>query len=455
MQNRRFWTPLAVLISMLSVAAACGDPPKENGGDDAGDQTDPVDTRVGDVDVSPDARGDTDTGPPYDEWCPPTEFPELELETFLSAEQVNDPVHMTQSPGDSDTYYLVQRPGRIMVVQDGQVRDEPFLDIREMVGSGYGEKGLLGLAFHPKYEENGRFFIDYTPKGIQRNIVAEYHRSESDPYKADPEQVQRLVDADAPRKQHNGGTISFGPEGYLHVSLGNGGAMQKRVEDVGRAQLNDQVFGTLLRLDVERPEENFAAPDNPFANESGERDGRILVWGLRNPWRHSFDPKTGDIYIGDVGRQMLEEIDYIPAGSDGGLNFGWPAYQGTMEGPNPDAKQAIDEHTEPIFEYAYKSSETDVRGGCSVIGGEVYRGDEIPELDGYYIYGDLCTHDLGAIKYCDTKDADAEPELVDTVAIRDIRPSSAKGLRSIVADNQNRIYTIAEKHVGRLVRAGN
>lgn len=398
----------------------------------------------GDEDSSNDDGGD----PPQDPNCHPKELPEFTTAPFAGGHEFDDILHMTQSPGDPDTYYVVSRKGRIRIVRDGTVLEQPFLDISDKVATSYGEQGLLGLAFHPNYEENGRFFIDYTSNGDWHNVVAEYERSADDPDKANPEEVQKLVNIPDPKKQHNGGTLMFDEEGYLYASLGNGGAKEKRKHDgIGQAQYLGNVFGTIMRMDVDRPEENFAASDNPFVDDE-EADGRIFAYGLRNPWRFTVDPATGDMYIGDVGKQSWEEIDFVDADSGGGENFGWPAYLGPDEVVVESAEKAVDEHEKPMFAYKYRSSDALIREGCAVIGGEVYRGDAISKLRGYYVFGDLCSDDLAALRYCDTADEDREPELIDKARLKGVSPS--QGLRGIVSDLEGELYLVVRSKIQRL-----
>lgn len=394
--------------------------------------------------------GSADSGPPRDENCTTSDLPDFETKPFAGGHEFSKAVHMTQSPDDPDTHYVVEREGRIVIVRDGKVLQEPFLDISDQVVSGYGEQGLLGLAFHPNYKQNGRFFIDYTSNGESRNIVAEYHRDDQNPDKAEPNEVRRLVNIKDPKKQHNGGTLMFGPEGYLYASLGNGGAKEKRKHGgIGQAQYLKNVFGTIMRMDVDRKSENFSVPDNPFADKDG--DGRIYAYGLRNPWRYDVDDKTGDLYIADVGKKTWEEVNFVGSESGGGQNFGWPAYLGPDEGPVKTAKKAVENHAEPIFAFGYRDGDAIIRNGCAIIGGELYRGDSIPELEGYYIYGDLCADDLAVLKYCDTADEDSEPELIDNKRLPKVK--AAAKMRAIVTDNSGRIFLIGKKEILELKSA--
>lgn len=355
-----------------------------------------------------DANGDespaeTDTSEQADDdeaEKPSCEAPEIEglgAEEIVEDRTFESPTYLTQAPGDDQTLYLLERPGRILRIRNGEVLEEPFLDIRDRVGTGHKERGLLGLAFHPEYEENGRFFIFYTPSDEHKNVVAEYHRSDEGEL-ADADEVRRLVDLEDPDDNHNGGMIAFGPDGYLFVGLGDGGGAGDRHGDIGNGQNRQTLLGSILRLDVDAADSNFVPDDNPFVD--GEGKPQIWAWGLRNPWRFSFDRKTGDLYIGDVGQNAIEEIDVEPAESEGGRNYGWRAWEGN-EVFDEDLVDDVDEHAEPVVDYQQRSQEPVLRGGCSVTGGYVYRGDAIDGLRGAYLYGDYCSGDIVAFKYCD------------------------------------------------------
>jgi glucose/arabinose dehydrogenase len=365
-------------------------------------------------------------------------------------------VHMTQAPGQPDTWYVVQREGQILVIQNGELLDDPFLEIGDRVHHhNYGEKGFLGLAFHPDYQQNGRFFIFYMTgedpptEGPYRSIIAEYQVENTDPTAASPQEEQILLDVYNPKAQHNGGTLMFGPDGYLYASHGNGGDEEQYTRNgIGNAQITDNVLGSIMRFDVDRPDADFAAENNPFVGEQG--DDRIYLYGLRNPWKYSFDPATGDMYIGDVGKQTIEEIDFVPADSPGGLNFGWPAYEGTIDGPNTDAKSAVEEHTEPIYEYRQQSQDTLLRGGRAVSGGRVYRGEQFPQLRGYYIFGDLYSSELAALLYCDG-DGDGQREIVDKRRLN--IPPPRTGPRTFAADEEGELYMIGRDEARKIVPA--
>ncbi|NUQ85013.1 MAG: PQQ-dependent sugar dehydrogenase [Anaerolineales bacterium] len=270
----------------------------------------------------------------------------------------------------SGRLFAVEKPGHIHVIEDGSLIDAPFLNIEDRVNDTSNEMGLLGLAFHPNYAQNGYFYVNYTGAGGD-TFISRFQVTDN-PYLADPASEVNLLRVNQPFPNHNGGTLQFGPDGYLYAGLGDGGAAG---DPFGNAQNLDTLLGKILRLDVDSAE-SYAVPlDNPFGDE-------IWAYGLRNPWRISFDPMTGDLFIGDVGQNAWEEIDHIPAGSPGGVNFGWDYREGAHEyDGNPPAGLAL---VDPIAEYSH------AEGGCSVTGGYVYRG-AMPEWNGIYLYGDYCT----------------------------------------------------------------
>jgi glucose/arabinose dehydrogenase len=268
----------------------------------------------------------------------------------------------------SGRLFVLEKAGRIRIIENGQLRETPFLDITDRVGSNGNEQGLLGLAFHPNYQENGHFFVNYTDTRGD-TVIARFQVS-NDPNVADPNSETPLFGYDQPFPNHNGGVMVFGPDGYLYIGSGDGGGAG---DPFGNAQNTETMLGKILRVDVDSAEPVAVPPDNPFGNE-------VWAYGLRNPWRISFDRVTEDLYIGDVGQGEWEEIDFLPAGSPGGANFGWDHREGAhdYEGGGPEGM------LEPIAEYGHPE------GGCSVTGGYVYRGS-IPEWNGIYLYGDYCT----------------------------------------------------------------
>ena len=324
------------------------------------------------------AQGQADA-PPFD----PAAF-DVALEPVV--EGFERPVHVAD-PGDgSGRLFVVEQAGRILIVRDGEILPGPVLDIVDIVNSDGNEQGLLSVAFHPTYAENGLFFVGYTARdapsgGVGDNSVARYRVSADDPDRADPASGEVLLAVPDPFGNHNGGLVLFGPDGHLYVGLGDGGSQG---DPEGNGQDADILLGSILRLDVDgAPEgEPYAIPaDNPFADGA---DGAPEVWayGLRNPWRFSFDRATGDLYIADVGGGQYEEIDVETAGDSGGANYGW----NVMEGPACYRDDDCDPSRFVLPVTAYDHS-----FGNSVTGGYVYRGDGIPALRGVYLYADFGT----------------------------------------------------------------
>ena len=299
------------------------------------------------------------------------------------------PLYVTNAGDGSGRLFVVDQLGRIWIVSNGVIFTPPFLDVsglisREALGDSYTERGLLGLAFHPKYAENGVFFINYTDLD-GNTVVSRYTVSADDPNVADATSAEPILYVTQPFRNHNGGHMAFGPDGYLNVAFGDGGSGG---DPQGNGQNLSALLGKILRLDVDvAAGEGYAIPDtNPFAGSDSARP-EIWAWGFRNPWRFSFDRATGDLYIGDVGQGQWEEINFQPASSAGGENYGWNAYEGThvFSGDAPASDVVM-----PVAEYSHNS------GGCSVTGGYVYRGASLPALQGSYFYGDWCSGTIWA-----------------------------------------------------------
>jgi glucose/arabinose dehydrogenase len=322
--------------------------------------------------------GDSATTP-----TPPSPAPGTLKLTPIAA-GLDAPLFVTAPPADP-RLFVVEQGGRIRLIKGGTLQSTPFLDISGTVASG-GERGLLGLAFHPMYATNGRFFVYYTaPSGDV--TLAEYHVS-ADPDVADPSGTVLLTIPHRDYANHNGGMLAFGPDGKLYMGTGDGGGGG---DPLGNAQRISVLLGKILRLDVDGGAPYAVPTDNPFAGSSAGR-GEIWSYGLRNPWRFSFDRQSGDLYIGDVGQDLHEEVDVATAasGRGKGLNFGW----NLMEGLSCYRDDACDKSglTLPVLDY-------DHTNGCSVTGGYVYRGAAIPSLAGTYFYGDYCGGWVRSFRY--------------------------------------------------------
>jgi cysteine-rich repeat protein len=303
--------------------------------------------------------------------------------TQLVTDGLRNPVHVTAAPLDTRRIFVVEQAGYIRVIRDGVLLPTPFLDIDARV-SCCGERGLLGLAFHPDYERNGWFFVDYTDNRGD-TVIARFTVS-ANPDRADPNSEEPLLNIRQPFANHNGGQVAFGPDGYLYVGMGDGGGGGDPQDN---AQNDNTLLGKLLRIDVDVEDAPYYAvpPDNPNT-ERGAPLGLIWAKGLRNPWRFSFDRATRDLYIADVGQGQIEEIDFQPAGSTGGENYGWDVFEGTRcyePEPLPQCPSPPDPYIHPVLEYNHSA------GRCSVTGGYVYRGCAMPALRGEYIFADYCT----------------------------------------------------------------
>ncbi|MCZ7540878.1 MAG: PQQ-dependent sugar dehydrogenase [Anaerolineae bacterium] len=292
------------------------------------------------------------------------------------------PLYVTHAGDGSGRLFVVEQSGAIRVIKDGAALRQPFLDVsglisRQALEDNYTERGLLGLAFHPNYAENGLFYINYTDLN-GHSVISRYTISADDPDRADATSAAPLLYVEQPYANHNGGHMAFGPDGYLYISLGDGGSGG---DPLGSGQNLSTLLGKILRIDVDVPDGYAIPADNPFVEREGARP-EIWAWGLRNVWRFSFDRATGDLYLADVGQNQWEEINFQPAGSAGGENYGWNAFEGTHV---YSGQRAASDVVPPVLEYDHSV------GRCSVTGGYVYRGERIPALQGVYLYGDWCS----------------------------------------------------------------
>jgi uncharacterized protein (TIGR03437 family) len=311
--------------------------------------------------------------------CAAAQTSSVRLEPVMTG--LSSPVLVTHAGDGSGRLFVVEQSGRIKVLQPGASAPTEFLNLSTKISTG-GERGLLGLAFHPQFRINRRFFVNYTRAGDGATVVAEYRASASDPNKADTTEAVLLTVAQ-PFANHNGGMIEFGPDGYLYVGMGDGGS----ANDPGnRAQNVNDLLGKMLRIDVDRPGATlpYSSPaDNPFFGETPGRD-EIFALGLRNPWRFSFDRVTGQLYAGDVGQGQREEVSVIVRGG----NYGWRVYEGTRC-TGLDAGACVPaNYAAPLFEYDHGG------GRCSITGGYVYRGARQTFALGTYVYGDYCTGEV-------------------------------------------------------------
>ena len=285
------------------------------------------------------------------------------------------PLYLTAPPGDA-RLFIVEKTGGIRIVKEQALLEQPFLDLSAQVSTG-SEQGLLGLAFDPEYAANGRFLVHYTD--LAGNTVVSRFQVSADPDRAEAASEQVMLTVPQPFSNHNGGQITFGPDGFLYLGLGDGGSGG---DPDNRGQDLSDLLGSILRIDVRSADAYSVPADNPFVGQPNAR-GEVWSYGLRNPWRFSFDRANGDLYIADVGQSQWEEIDVstIAQGSGRGVNYGWSVMEGAhcFRGPGCDQSGLA----LPTLEYSH-------REGCSVTGGYVYRGSAVPSLQGHYFYADFC-----------------------------------------------------------------
>lgn len=347
---------------------------------------------------------------------------QLTLQPVVSG--LTAPVFLTAPPGDSRLFVL-ERIGRIRLAATGALLPTPFLDITDRVNF-IGERGLLGMAFHPQFATNGYFYVYYV--NLDGDMVAERFASTPGSNVAGSS-AGIVITIPHGGENHHGGTIAFGPDGMLYVAPGDGGCCG---DPENNAQNTGNLLGKILRLDVSTPPYAIP-PDNPFIGEAGTRE-EIWAYGLRNPWRYSFDAHDGLLYIGDVGQDAREEVNAVPV-TTGGINFGWRIMEGTACYNPATSCNPTGELRLPVTEYLHQE-------GCSVTGGYVYRGASIPELTGHYLYADYCRGWLRSFRYAGG-------------AATDYRSWAGIALTQVVSfgqDGAGELYMIAGNGVWRIVR---
>jgi glucose/arabinose dehydrogenase len=337
-------------------------------------------------------------------------------------------LYVTHAPGEANRLFIVNQDGTIRILQRGRLLPGAFLNLRGRISSG-GERGLLGLAFHPRYRANGKFYVNYTDRAGNTRIV-EFRRRTRNRARTSG---RVLMTIRQPFSNHNGGHLAFGPDGFLYIGTGDGGSAG---DPLRAAQNVRSLLGKLLRIDVNgrtRTRRYRIPRTNPFRARPGRPE--VYSYGLRNPWRFSFDRARGDLWIGDVGQNALEEIDYRPRGRGRGANFGWNAFEGRSRfgGALRGSR-----HIPPVAQYSHAS-------GCSVTGGYVYRGRRVPALRGRYVYGDFCTGRVWTMR------AGPRPGGVrdDTGRLG----VSLSGLKSFGESGDGTIYVIANSRLYRFVRS--
>ncbi|MCW2958482.1 MAG: glucose/sorbosone dehydrogenase-like protein [Solirubrobacterales bacterium] len=414
MRLRLTSVPVAVATLVVGVAA-CG-----SGGDDAGgfpaagSATTKAPTATSAA-TTPATTGSS-TGSPADARAAAATLRLAPVGTFRS------PVYVTGAPADTRRLFVVEQEGRIRIVRAGRTLSRPFLDIRKRVTAG-GEQGLLSVAFAPDYVKSGRFYVYYTDKGQQQRVV-EYRRASAERANAASARlVLRMAD---PESNHNGGLLKFGPDGLLYIGTGDGGGADDQHGERGNAQNLAAPLGKLLRIDPRRAGSRpYSIPaSNPFAQRSGAVRKEIYSFGLRNPWRFSFDRTTGALIIGDVGQNKVEEIDFVAKGKGRGANFGWRPFEGAQRhSPGESAANAIP----PVLQFDHAD------GYCSITGGYVVRDPALTSLRGQYVYGDFCDGRIRAATLTPTSASDD----------RRLELKKVDSLSSFGEDTSGRIYVVS------------
>ena len=328
-----------------------------------------------------------------------TNFPDPSAYSWqLIVSGLRRPVNMTNSADGSGRLFILEQAGLVRVVASGALQTTPFLDIRDRVGSGGNEQGLLGIAFHPNFSQNGYIFVDYTDHN-GNTVISRFHLDPMvapDAQIADSTSEKVLLQIKQPYANHNGGHILFGPDGMLWIGMGDGGGQG---DPNNNGQSTQTLLGKLLRIDVDHGDPYAIPTDNPFASGAGLPE--IWAYGLRNPWVFSFDSLTHDLYVADVGQDKWEEINFLPAGfSSAPANFGWSLLEGShpyKQGNAPLPGNLIT----PVYEYSHAL-------GCSVIGGSVYRGQDLPAFNGIYLFGDYCSGTIWGLLHLNGSDWQAQ-----------------------------------------------
>jgi glucose/arabinose dehydrogenase len=403
--------------------------------------------------------------------------PLLQIELF--ARGFTNPTACASPPDGSGRLFVTEQTGVVRIVDStGDVLKEPFIDVSaRMVNPffAYDESGLLGIAFHPDYAQNGRFFLLYnavptaeTPEGYHSNVrIAEFLVSPDDPNRADPASEKVLLDIPHPQSNHNGGQLAFGTDGYLYIGIGDGGGANDvgkgHTPDIGNGQDSTNLLGKILRIDVAEPGVAAIPADNPFYDDP-QKKGEIYAYGFRNPWRFSFDAGgSGRLFCGDVGQNLFEEINLVEAGG----NYGWNIREGLScfnknraSVPLPDCADTGSDGApllDPVIAYGRPGGGSAL-AGRSVVGGYVYRGSSIPELQGYYVFGDWSTSFVkadGSLFIAGEDNTDAW-QVKEVSVQRDGRPGRKlnRFLLSFGEDEDGELYLLTSRSLGPIGSSG-
>lgn len=356
---------------------------------------------------------------------PPAGETAIRLEAVATGLQ--SPVHVTAPAGDA-RLFIVEQPGRIRIVENGQLVSTPFLDLSTRVSSG-GERGLLSVAFHPRYAQNGFLYVNYTDRNGDTRIER-YHVS-ADRNRADPASASLVIGIAQPASNHNGGLVAFGPDGLLYVGMGDGGGAgdpQEAAQDVRN------LLGKMLRLDVDGAQPYAIPATNPYAART---DARREIWalGLRNPWRFSWDRVAGTLLVADVGQNRLEEVNVVPS-TQPGVNYGWDEMEGSgcFEPATGCRREGL---TLPALEYTHDD-------GCSITGGFVYRGQDVAGLRGHYLYADYCEGWIRGFRYADGQAVDRRTWL-----------EGVGNITSFGEDSRGELYVVVQSGTVYRIRSAN
>lgn len=410
--QRRFFAFTIVVLVMFAIAACSSDDAEEADDTAADIEPTPIET-VEPADPVGDDEATTPvaTEPAEDEHDEPQSerLQQLNVELELFAEGFISPTDMIPATDGTDRLFVVSRVGTIHVIENGEPREELLLDHREQVEHHMVEQGMLSMTLHPDFASNGYFYVYYISHGEENSIISRFEMSE-DGQRAVPESESLVLEVEQPHYSHNGGNIKFGPDGYLYIGLGDG---EDPGDPHGHSQNPQTLLGSILRIDVDSNEPYGIPEGNPFV---GTDEGRDEVWayGLRNPWRFSFDEQTGDMYMVDVGQWAMEEVNVQRADSPGGENYGWPILEGDTcwEAEECDREGFV----MPVATYPNPSQ------GCAIIGGYTYHGEQSPDLTGVYLFSDWCSATIWGLVYEDghwIKEVLSEPDMMVNAFGRD------------------------------------